>query len=102
MRHSLNHDAELGLHWEARQARITLPEKVRLTDVDRLTAETKWLNWPVEVVDFSQVKVLDSACLAVLLHWSAALHEQTLQLIEPPQSLQNLIQLYDMESVFSV
>ena len=85
--------------WCEKTAVITLPSTVTLETLPALLKQEKGvLSLPVKQVDFSAVKQADSAILALLLIWSKNT-PSPLHVIQLPQTLQNLVALYDLESI---
>ncbi|VAW46581.1 hypothetical protein MNBD_GAMMA03-686 [hydrothermal vent metagenome] len=90
------------LEWCEKSSVMKLPSVVTLETLPELLKQSKSiLLLPVKWVDFSLVQQADSAVLALLLIWSKN-SSPPLKALELPDSLQNLITLYDLESIIII
>ena len=90
------------LNWSEKNGMIVLPEVVTLETIPKLLKPRGSLSLPVLDVDFSQVKQVDSAALALLLTWSANTPQGVINVKNVSPDVLTLIQLYDLESVVVV
>jgi len=89
-----------SVEWNASEGLIRLPERLTIDVLPGLLKKENWFKLPVKQIDFSKVRKADSAILAVLLSWSANT-EQQLTVIDLPEDLKTLVNLYDLENEFS-
>ncbi len=89
------------LTWSEASGLITLPAEVTLQTLPTLLKNKAVLKYPVLEVDFSQVKLIDSAALALLLVWSGN-KGSTLKVKSMPADLHTLTALYNLESVLDL
>jgi ABC-type transporter Mla MlaB component len=87
--------------WDEWQGKLSLPEIVDISVLPKLIKQNSWLSLPVKEVDFTAVDKADSAVLAVLLYW-AQQSETKLKVVNFPQQLDNLIELYDLNSIIAI
>jgi len=80
------------------QAKLTLPGDVSIGVLPGLIKQQGWLTLPILEVDFTGVTKADSAILAMLLFW-AKRASTPLKITGFPKQLDNLITLYDLQSV---
>ena len=89
------------LTWSEGRGLITLPEEVTLQTLPQQLKSKEVLRHPVLEVDFSNVKRVDSAALALLLVWSGNTG-RALQVKNMPAELHTLTALYNLESVLKL
>ena len=89
------------LVWSEARGLMTLPVEVTLQTLPQLLKSKAVLNHPVLEVDFSHVKRMDSAALALLLVWSGNTGT-ALKVKNMPTELHTLTALYDLESVLEL
>lgn len=89
------------LTWSETEGLVTLPEEVTLQTLPQLLKSKAVLKYPVVEVDFSDVKLVDSAALALLLVWSGNT-ATALKVTNMPSELHTLTALYDLETVLGV
>jgi ABC-type transporter Mla MlaB component len=89
------------LTWSETEGLMTLPVEVTLQTLPQLLKAKAVLKCPVLEVDFSQVKLVDSAALALLLAWSGNTGA-ALKVRNMPAELHTLSALYDLDSVLQL
>ncbi len=89
------------LTWSEANGLMTLPVEVTLQTLPQLLKNKTILKRPVLEVDFSDVKLVDSAALALLLVWSGNT-ATTLKVKNMPSELHTLMALYDLETVLGL
>ena len=89
------------LTWSEANGLMTLPVEVTLQTLPQLLKATAILKYPVLEVDFSHVKLADSAALALLLVWSGRAGT-VLKVKNMPAELHTLTALYNLESVLKL
>lgn len=89
------------LTWSETRGLVTLPVEVTLQTLPQLLKTKALLKYRVLEVDFSGVKLADSAALALLLVWSGNTGT-ALKVKNMPSELQTLTTLYDLESVLEL
>jgi ABC-type transporter Mla MlaB component len=89
------------LTWSETRGLMTLPVEVTLQTLPQLLKSKAVLKYPVLEVDFSNVKLVDSAALALLLAWSGNT-ATALKVINMPAELHTLTVLYDLETVLGL
>ncbi len=80
---------------------ITLPENLSIDELPSLIKKGRWLDKPVDELDFSQVRKADSAILSLILFW-AQNSGVPIKLTHVPEDVQTLIELYDLQTVIEV
>lgn len=89
------------LTWSETSGLMTLPVEVTLQTLPQLLKTKTVLKYPVLEVDFSHVKLADSAALALLLVWSGSTGT-ALKVKNMPDELHTLTALYNLESVLEL
>lgn len=89
------------LTWSETSGLVTLPAEVTLQTLPQLLKAKTVLQYPVLEVDFSNVKQVDSAALALLLVWSGNT-ATALKVKNMPSELHTLTALYDLETVLGL
>jgi ABC-type transporter Mla MlaB component len=89
------------LTWSETRGLMTLPVEVTLQTLPQLLKSKAVLKHQVLEVDFSDVKLVDSAALALLLVWSGNT-ATALKVINMPAELHTLTVLYDLETVLGL
>lgn len=89
------------LTWSETRGLVTLPVEVTLQTLPQLLKTKALLKYRVLEVDFSGVKLADSAALALLLVWSGNTGT-ALKVKNMPSELHTLTTLYDLESVLEL
>ncbi len=89
------------LTWSETSGLMTLPVEVTLQTLPQLLKTKAILKYPVLEVDFSKVKQVDSAALALLLVWSGNAGT-ALKVKNMPAELHTLRALYNLESVLKL
>ncbi|WP_019556889.1 STAS domain-containing protein [Thiomicrorhabdus arctica] len=89
------------LMWSEASGLMALPVEVTLQTLPQLLKSKAVLNYPVLEVDFSEVKLVDSAALALLLVW-AGNTATALKVKNIPSELHTLTTLYDLETVLGL
>ena len=87
--------------WVPESATLHLPEQSDFQSLAKQIKQSAWLTLPVARVDFSEVKKADSATLSLLLFWAKQQHSP-LEVIDLPEQMKTLIDLYDMKDVLQV
>lgn len=80
---------------------VILPENLDIECLPALIKQNQWLgSQSIQKVDFAAVKNADSAILALMLFWAQS-NQQTIQVVHFPEQLMPLVELYDLEEVFT-
>lgn len=83
--------------WDEQTRAVVMPDGINALTLQQWSKATDMLSWPVLKVDCSAVVDANSGLLALLMHWSVSSDER-LQVINFPESLNQLIDLYGLAS----
>ncbi|MBN2647406.1 MAG: hypothetical protein JXR44_06455 [Thiotrichales bacterium] len=84
--------------WLPEQRTLLLPAQLTLDKLDAWLTRNGLLKLPVETVDFAQNQTLDSALLALMVHWSLQA-KRPIRLLNPTAQFMTLMTLYDLHEL---